>query len=272
MIKDGGISMFKRIVTAILGIPLLILVILLGNLPLLVGTIILTSIGLWELYKAMESQDIKINIIIEIIFNIGLLILMSSFPKYIIPYLVFLFIFHLVYQLFTKEPSFKMALLSFGGIFYISFLFGHILLFSNIPYGKYLIWLVFLIAFSTDTFAYFTGIFLGKNKLCPSISPKKTIEGAIGGIIGSLFVSLLFGLYILKAYDISMSLVHFVVLGGITSVISQLGDLTASSIKRTYGIKDFGNIFPGHGGVLVRFDSILFTAPVVYYYISIFIL
>ena len=130
--------------------------------------------------------------------------------------------------------------------------------------GEYgmLVWLIFLTAFGTDIMAYFTGYFLGKHKLCPKISPKKTIEGSIGGVIGSVVLSALFGYFFFERI-----LIHCIIIGIIGGIVSQFGDLTASVFKRKMGIKDYGNLIPGHGGILDRFDSVLFTAPMVYYYI-----
>ena len=147
------------------------------------------------------------------------------------------------------------------GLIYVSLFLGHILLTSNLQLNVG-IWLIFIIAWATDTFAYFTGYFLGKNKLCPTISPKKTVEGAIGGIIGSTVSCIVFSMYFIEA-----NLIYVALLGSIGSVIAQMGDLFASKIKRYIGIKDFGNIMPGHGGILDRFDSIIFVAPIVYYFL-----
>ena len=110
--------------------------------------------------------------------------------------------------------------------------------------------------------AYFSGYLLGKHKLCPHISPKKTIEGSVGGVIGSVVLSGLFGYFFMD--DV---LVHCMIIGVLGGIISQFGDLTASVFKRKMGIKDYGNLIPGHGGILDRFDSVLFTGPMVYYYI-----
>jgi phosphatidate cytidylyltransferase len=112
--------------------------------------------------------------------------------------------------------------------------------------------------------AYFTGLLLGRHKLAPKISPKKTIEGAVGGVAGSVLLCGLFGYFAVPPL-----LTHCIALGVLGGVVSQLGDLTASIFKRKMGIKDYGNLIPGHGGVLDRFDSVLFTAPAVYYYIVI---
>lgn len=262
--------MHTRILTAILGIPLLIVVINLGSIPLLIGVILLSSVGLQEVYRTFQiKKENKINRTLEMILNSLCLIIMDLDSELILPYIIFLFIFHFSYQLFTKSPSFESGLLGFIGIIYVGFMLGHLLLFNKLMYGKYLIWLVFIIAFATDTFAYFIGTYLGKTKLCSNISPKKTVEGSIGGIFGSLLVCILYGIYLNEFQNISISLVHFIILGIFASIISQFGDLTASLIKRNYGIKDFGKIFPGHGGILDRFDSIIFVAPAVYYYMNI---
>ena len=157
----------------------------------------------------------------------------------------------------------------FFGVFYITFLFSFIVLIRNLENGFFLIWLVFIGAFSTDTFAYFSGRFFGRRKLMTAISPKKTVEGAMGGMLGCTIVTVLYGMYLRESGNISdISLYHYIVLGVLCGTISQLGDWTASAIKRFVKVKDFGNIMPGHGGALDRFDSILFTAPVLYFYIS----
>jgi phosphatidate cytidylyltransferase len=123
-----------------------------------------------------------------------------------------------------------------------------------------------LTAFGTDIFAYFTGQAIGKHKLSPKISPKKTIEGAIGGILGSVLLCVVFGHFFGE-----LLLLHYAVIGVLGSILAQLGDLTASIFKRKMGVKDYGMLIPGHGGIMDRFDSVLFTAPFVYYYIMLVI-
>jgi phosphatidate cytidylyltransferase len=148
------------------------------------------------------------------------------------------------------------------GVLYIPFLLFHIYYLDKTDY----IWLVFIIAFGTDTFAYVVGNLFGRHKLSPNLSPKKTIEGSIGGILGSMFLTIIYSIYI--GNNISW---HLILLSIVVSVMSQLGDLAASKIKRMAGIKDYGFIMPGHGGVLDRFDSIIICAPLVYYYVYYFI-
>jgi phosphatidate cytidylyltransferase len=111
-----------------------------------------------------------------------------------------------------------------------------------------------IVAFGTDIFAYFSGYLLGKHKLCPSISPKKTVEGAVGGLLGSMVLTLVF-LYFFSP-DL---LLHGLWIGFMGSLLSQVGDLVASMFKRKLGIKDYGTLIPGHGGILDRFDSVVFT-------------
>ena len=120
----------------------------------------------------------------------------------------------------------------------------------------------------TDTFAYFSGYFFGKHKLCPEISPKKTVEGSIGGSLWSVGIVLVYGLLVDKQFGVEINYIKLGVLGVLIAIVSQIGDLTASVIKRKYGVKDYGTIFPGHGGVLDRLDSIIATAPLVYVYIT----
>jgi phosphatidate cytidylyltransferase len=160
------------------------------------------------------------------------------------------------------------AFVTVVGVSYVVFFLFHLALLAwGIP-GKSMwiqgfehpVWLVFLTAYGSDMFAYFTGVLFGRHKLCPKISPKKTVEGGIGGILGSTLFCGAFGYFALRE--------HFwvcLVIGILGGAVSQLGDLAASVIKRQLGIKDYGKLIPGHGGILDRFDSVLFTAPLVYY-------
>ncbi|MBE6665252.1 MAG: hypothetical protein E7603_03390 [Ruminococcaceae bacterium] len=131
--------------------------------------------------------------------------------------------------------------------------------------GIYLYGLVFIGAWMTDTGAYFVGVLFGKHKLIPKVSPKKTIEGAFGGILGCIAGFILYGFIMQSIDEVKVNYVSIVILAAVISVVSQFGDLVASYIKREREIKDFGFIFPGHGGVLDRFDSIIAVAPTIYF-------
>ena len=151
------------------------------------------------------------------------------------------------------------AIATVSAMVYIPFFTYHMVLIDMTEYSLF-IWIVVIAAFGSDIFAYFTGYFLGKHKMAPNLSPKKTIEGAIGGLVGSSLLSWLFGFIFMR----EMALVCLV-LGLVGGAAGMAGDLTASMFKRKMGIKDYGNLIPGHGGIMDRFDSVIFVAPVVYY-------
>lgn len=155
-------------------------------------------------------------------------------------------------------------MITFIGFFYVSFSLSHLILISDLD-DNFFIWYPFIIAFVTDTFAYFTGKMIGKTKLIPHVSPNKTVEGSLGGIIACLIVSFTYAHYIEPDFQFLAIFMAF-----IGSILSQMGDLIASKIKRIFDIKDFGKIMPGHGGVLDRFDSLIITLPLVYYFMVLF--
>ena len=177
-------------------------------------------------------------------------------------WLVLLVVCSCLYLFKFDERKLEDGMATIIGVVYIVLFSYHVVLVDQTVHGI-LVWTIVFSAFGTDIFAYFTGYALGKHKLCPKISPKKTIEGSIGGIFGSMLLCGLFGWFVAGG----VYFVHTLAIGALGGVISQAGDLTASVFKRKMGIKDYGNLIPGHGGVLDRFDSVLFTAPLVYYYI-----
>ena len=151
---------------------------------------------------------------------------------------------------------------------YASFSFLCIILLRDIKNGQYIYLLIFLSAWLTDTGAYFVGRFLGRHKLIEDVSPKKTIEGAVGGVVICVISYIVYGIIVGNILNATPNFPALIILGLITSVISQCGDLIASLLKRQYGIKDYGCVFPGHGGVMDRFDSIIAVAAFLYIVIS----
>ena len=149
---------------------------------------------------------------------------------------------------------------AFAVVLYIIAAFCGIIYVRDIPGGAYVYLLIFMGAWITDVFAYFTGMLLGKHKLIPDVSPKKTIEGSLGGILFCTLSFVGYGLVIDVAFDMHISLIFLIVSGMIVSIVSQVGDLIMSVIKRHYDVKDYGKIFPGHGGMLDRFDSVLIVS------------
>ena len=150
----------------------------------------------------------------------------------------------------------------FAAVTYVTVSFTAMSLTRYMQNGVYIFGLVFVAAWMCDIFAYFTGRFFGKHKLAPHLSPKKTVEGSIGGIIFAILGCMLYGLIVSKASGLSARYLVLAVLGLVLSVISQIGDLWASLIKREHGIKDYSRMLPGHGGVMDRFDSILAISTV----------
>lgn len=132
---------------------------------------------------------------------------------------------------------------------------------TDLQIGQFIVLLPLLAAWGADTCALFAGMFFGKHKLAPVVSPKKTVEGAVGGVVGGAVLVLLAALLMNTFLDLDMPICAALVLGGAGAVLGEIGDLSFSIIKRQTGIKDYGHIFPGHGGVLDRFDSVLFVAP-----------
>lgn len=132
--------------------------------------------------------------------------------------------------------------------------------------GTYAVWMIFIASWICDTCAYFSGMALGKHKMAPVLSPKKTIEGAIGGVLGSALAGAVFCYFLVDAESTRSSVgMVFAISCGIGAIISQIGDLAASAIKRNHDIKDYGKCIPGHGGIMDRFDSVIFTAPMIYF-------
>lgn len=260
--------MKTRILSAVIMLPLLVLVFIGGKL-LLAACFLIGALGVREFFRGFEQLNIRpshavANFSIPFLYAINLfapgeyLYYMLWFSAVVVMSLLYLF------KIDSRELTDAMATLT--GIFYVVFLSFHVTLVEQTGEYGILTWLIFITAFGTDTMAYFTGLAIGKHKLCPKISPKKTIEGSIGGILGSVLFCGIFGWFVIPGL-----LIHCILIGVLGGVISQFGDLTASIFKRKMGIKDYGNLIPGHGGILDRFDSVLFTAPMVYYYIMLVI-
>ena len=250
-------------------VPLLLLVYF-GGYPLMAGALAVGIIGSHELIKGFEALDIHGSRPIAfslIVLLYVLYIFLPSKESFIGAWLVISIVISLLYLFRMEDRKDEDALVTLFAAVYTGFLPFHIVMIDGLEDHNILIWLTLLAAFGTDICAYFSGYFLGRHKLCPKLSPKKTVEGAVGGVLGSAVLSTLFGLIFARQW-----MLHCLIIGLVGSVFAQLGDLSASALKRRMGIKDYGNLIPGHGGILDRFDSVLFTAPLVYYYIRLVIL
>ncbi len=171
-----------------------------------------------------------------------------------------------VYVFRYPEYHDREIMASFMSFFYVSVMLSYLYKIRVMDNGGYYVVLIFLCSWGNDTLAYCTGMLFGKHKMSPKLSPKKSVEGLIGGIIGAGILGCLYGFFlngkIDTQYNIYLTLFIVCALGAIPAVI---GDLAASAIKRNNDVKDYGKLIPGHGGVLDRFDSMIFTAPIIYY-------
>lgn len=279
--------MKTRIISGVAALLLLAIVMFLGKYAFGAVVFLLALIGIHEFYNAMKSGGYKPVRIMGYISCLPLLYLtfgnsrlsLNSIVDYsihlkILALFVFLVLSSLLCLLIFKHEKYNIAdaAITILGIIYVVFLFSFLILVRSINgRGDLFIWLVFAGAWVPDTAAYFTGVALGKTKILPVVSPKKSLEGSIGGIAGCVAVMTGIGLFLnsLGIYGAAgIPFFHYIILGLLCGAVSQIGDWAASAIKRYVAVKDYGNLMPGHGGVLDRFDSILFAAPVVYFYLS----
>lgn len=253
--------MLKRILTGLIALPFFLFFLLSGKVSISILTVFISIVGLYEFYEAINKKYDKpiywVGYLVVICILLG--IYLNFEGLYFLSLMYIAVIFLLAYNLFSKSNRLMASAMTILGVIYIGIGFSHLMLLEELN-QPYLLLIPFIICWGTDTFAYFTGKFFGRKKLFPRVSPKKTIEGALGGIIGSVLINYIFVYFFIK--DILLIIIIISLFG---SVLSQIGDLIASKIKRICGIKDFGNILPGHGGIIDRFDSALITIPFVYY-------
>ncbi|MBQ1959505.1 MAG: phosphatidate cytidylyltransferase [Firmicutes bacterium] len=254
--------MKTRIISGLVMAPLLVLVYL-GGYWLMAAAFAVSVMALHEFFRGFEAAGAKPCKALGyaaavLLYAIHLLTPAGQHYVLVMMWAALVVIASMVYGFNVEERKLEDMTATIMGIMYAVFMPYHIVLIDQELSGA--IWLVFLTAFGTDIMAYFTGMALGKHKLCPKLSPKKSVEGAVGGIIGSVVLCGLYGYFFMEG-----TVVICLVVGFFGSIVAQLGDLAASAFKRQMGIKDYGNLIPGHGGILDRFDSVLFTAPAVYY-------
>ena len=273
--------MKKRIITGIVALIIFLPICIFSKyiiFPIAMG--ILAAIGIYELAKCMGMQK---RIVLTIPFYLVALALPilrffvsgktkpnSVFMLFAMACTFVLLVYVMCYVTYTRNKYKLSDLLTFFALsVYVIGCFSAVVIVrytEHVPnQGAYMYPIIFISAWICDTFAYFTGRFFDKHKLIPEISPKKTIEGAIGGVAFTL-IAMIGYWAIIKFTPINydgISLLQICVLGVILPIVTQTGDLLASCIKRQYEIKDFGNVFPGHGGVLDRFDSPMLAAPTI---------
>ena len=254
----------------------------LGGIPLMLILALISAVGFLELTKAVgierESKGINLLEVIGIIGTVSIyavqIIAILRNELVDVVYIIGVVVFTIIALLaafvikFPKYHATQIVEVIFA-LVYVPVMLGFIGMTRALPdIGHKAVWLIWISAWGSDTCAYVVGMLTaktcGNHKAFPVLSPKKSIEGCIGGIVGAAGLGMLFGKYIMGS---EYSILLMGIICGIGSVIAQCGDLAASAIKRNFNIKDYGHCIPGHGGILDRFDSIIFTAPCVYFLI-----
>lgn len=283
--------MFGRIAVSVILIPLILLLILKGEFSLFLAVEFIIAVGMFEFYRMVESKGIKIyrkmGMIAGILIPLTYYIAQHSvyyrnekFSYMIFTIVVIIFITRQVISGKISEALTSIAY-TFFGVIYVSFLLSHIIFMKDINYttylapgemttlfdGRYWILTCFLMVWASDSAAYFVGMAIGKHKLAPKISPKKSIEGAVAGLLAPIAV-MFWVRYYLFFQDSNIGVIHVIIIGLIAGIFGQIGDLGESLFKREFEIKDSGKILLGHGGILDRFDSMIFVLPLVYYYLK----
>lgn len=247
-----------------------ILFLFLGGIYLKYGIMVLALCGMYEFYKVIKEKKINaISIAGYFMCIIYYVFCLNSDINYKVIFLFIIFINLILLCLPVINPQYTFIDIAntLFGFLYIGVFFSFIPLVNSKQFGNYLVWVIFIASWLCDTSAYYVGKTWGKKKICPKVSPKKTIEGSVAGLIGSAVACGIFGAFIITK-GVNIPLYHFVIIGALCGVFCQFGDLIASSIKRYVEVKDYSNLIPGHGGILDRFDSILFASLIVYYYLT----
>lgn len=180
----------------------------------------------------------------------------------VITFLVFLFVYVFTFPKYHADQVMTAVFSFLYAPVMLSFIY---LLRAGLAEGRYLVWLVFLCSWGSDTCAYAVGVLIGRHKMTPKLSPKKSVEGAVGGVVGAALLCMLYTQLVINVYTSeTFSLVQAALLGAVGAMVSMVGDLAASAIKRDHDIKDYGKLIPGHGGIMDRFDSVIVTAPIIF--------
>jgi len=254
----------KRIRTGILIGVIICAVLLLSHIPaIMTGTVvILNALAVFEIFQAAHMlSERKLLWTMLIVSVIVYLLPIPEYEKvlsYVFPLSALIFA-HIMRR--CGRCILDVPVRICGICILVILLFKAIPSVRNLEHGFFCLLFAVLSGCITDIFAYITGKSIGKHKLCPVISPKKTVEGSVGGIVGTVAVLLLLGFALEQAHTVQVNFIALTSYAVLSSVVSQFGDLSMSAVKRCLGVKDYGNLFPGHGGVLDRFDSLLLIAP-----------
>ena len=260
--------MFKtRLLSGIVLVILAILLLTAGGPVLLFGLAAISIIGMSELYQVedMKLKGIGVAGYVMSAVYYGFLGVGMYDDTLLFVLILSVMVFMGIYVFTFPKYQARQVMTAFFGLVYVSVMMSYIYRTRLLGGGIYLVWLVFLASWGCDTCAYCVGMLIGKHKMTPKLSPKKSVEGGIGGIVGAGLLGLLFGYVFRESLPFADPAISCMIICMIGAVISQIGDLAASAIKRNHAIKDYGKLIPGHGGILDRFDSVIFVAPAIYY-------
>lgn len=260
--------MFRtRLLSGIVLVILALILIITGEEVLLASTFLISCIGMYELYRVFHIEKsimVWISYLGVFVFYVNLRLTFVEDAMTIVMGYMILLMFAYVFTYPKFEAKHIMA--SFFGFFYVGVMLSYVYQIRSLDNGVYLAFLVFICSWGCDTCAYCVGKLIGKHKMSPKLSPKKSIEGAVGGVVGTALLTALYAyIFHLKMGIASQQIILLAVIAAIAGLISMVGDLTASAIKRNYDIKDYGHLIPGHGGIMDRFDSMIITAPIIFY-------
>ncbi len=255
--------MKQRIITGLVGFAAIAVIIYLGELAVLAFLTVAGTIATYEYGTVIYGSDKKIMSAFLAVLSASIIISGYYFPTFttsaLITGTVLVFIVNILSSNFDADHS----VYSVWGLVYAGFFLSLATKMLTWENGLFIVVMSAFLCMASDVGAYFTGMKFGKHKLCPAISPKKTVEGSIGGILLASVTALVFAL-MAKEIGYSKQWHLFIIIGAITAVLSQFGDLAASMVKRKFGAKDYGNILPGHGGFMDRLDSVLFGFAAVF--------
>lgn len=260
--------MFKtRLITGIVLVAVALLVITTGGNLLLAVMGMVSLIGMFELYRVFGMEKSLAGFtgyLAAIVFYLNLLF--HFFEDSMILPLLFLIILLAVYVFSYPKYKADQIMACYFALFYVAVMLSFIYQTRMLEEGAYLVWLIFLCSWGSDTCAYCVGMLFGKHKMSPILSPKKSIEGAVGGVVGAALLTALYVFLFREQLQVTATEIGLLaIVSAVGALISMVGDLAASAIKRNYDIKDYGKLMPGHGGILDRFDSVIITAPIIFF-------
>jgi phosphatidate cytidylyltransferase len=273
-------TMGKRILVAVVFVPVLfVIMFILPALALGLTMALIAALACFELLRAAKIRDSGLVIssvvsaaIIPMLTWLINLVGVDAQAGYVMSFLLMQVIFVLAIRAHGTQgelPFQDLCVCLFGGVLIPTFLSALVEL-RMMPSGKYWVLLPVIVAFLTDGGAYFAGIFLGKHRGITNVSPNKSLEGYLGGVISGPIFCIIYGIIVHAATGMAVNFWYMILYGLVGSLVTELGDLAFSLIKRQLGVKDYGHLLPGHGGMLDRFDSMIFAAPLIYILVQLF--